>query len=292
MDIFPVFFVLICWTLHWYFALFAQSFFHHRYMTHQSFTMTKNWETFFYYFAFFCQGSSYLSVRTYVIMHRLHHAHSDDDQDPHSPKYFKNLLELLWNMKKRYAFLLRYDPDLPEEEIQSLAHRMLNAKSLAWFKSLKRVSPNYLRKLPEQTNFDVFADAWYSRIAWGLAYAIPYVYIGFYISNNNLSDWYWLLCALYPLHFIMGPIHGVIVNWFGHKRGYRNFDNGDDSTNCVLFWDIFLLGELYQNNHHHEAARANFAVKEWEFDPLYPLILLFNRLRIIKLKQKQLPTQS
>jgi len=31
----------------------------------------------------------------------------------------------------------------------------------------------------------------------------------------------------------MGPIHGAIVNWAGHKYGYQNFDNGDRSRNTL-----------------------------------------------------------
>jgi stearoyl-CoA desaturase (delta-9 desaturase) len=82
----------------------------------------------------------------------------------------------------------------------------------------------------------------------------------------------------------MGPIHGTIVNWFGHKHGYQNFNNGDDSTNCVLWWDLFLLGELFQNNHHHSASSPNFAMKKGEFDPLYPILLLLRKCKIIYFK--------
>ena len=40
--------------------------------------------------------------------------------------------------------------------------------------------------------------------------------------------------ALLPLHFVMGPIHGAIVNWCGHRYGYRNFDSGDVSRNTLV----------------------------------------------------------
>ena len=44
-----------------------------------------------------------------------------------------------------------------------------------------------------------------------------------------------------------------------------------------------MLGELFQNNHHHAGARPNFAAKWWEIDPVYPIIKLFDKIRIIKL---------
>jgi len=58
----------------------------------------------------------------------------------------------------------------------------------------------------------------------------------------------------------MGPVHGAIVNWCGHKYGYKNFDNGDASRNSLPF-DFLTGGELFQNNHHKFAMSPNFAVR-------------------------------
>jgi stearoyl-CoA desaturase (delta-9 desaturase) len=44
-----------------------------------------------------------------------------------------------------------------------------------------------------------------------------------------------------------------------------------------------MLGELFQNNHHHAGARPNFASKWWEFDPVYPVIKFMNWIGMIKL---------
>jgi stearoyl-CoA desaturase (delta-9 desaturase) len=44
-----------------------------------------------------------------------------------------------------------------------------------------------------------------------------------------------------------------------------------------------MLGELFQNNHHHAAARANFASKWWEIDPVYPIIKIFDKIGMIRL---------
>jgi len=45
------------------------------------------------------------------------------------------------------------------------------------------------------------------------------------------------------------------------------------------------MGELMQNNHHKSPNSINFAKKWYEFDPTYPVILLLDRVRIIKLKK-------
>ena len=81
----------------------------------------------------------------------------------------------------------------------------------------------------------------------------------------------------------MGPIHGAIVNWAGHKYGYQNFKDTNDHSQNTLFVDFLTMGELFQNNHHKFPSRPNFAVKIFEFDPTYPFILLLKRLGIIQL---------
>ena len=91
-----------------------------------------------------------------------------------------------------------------------------------------------------------------------------------------------VLDLLLPIHFVMSPIHGGIINWFAHKVGYRNYDVSDTSTNIFPI-EIFMLGEALHNNHHKKSQSANFAQKWFEFDPVYPIILLFNRFGIIQL---------
>ncbi len=81
----------------------------------------------------------------------------------------------------------------------------------------------------------------------------------------------------------MGPIQGAIVNWFGHKLGYQNFNNGDHSRNSTP-WGIFLMGELFQNNHHYAKDNANFARKWFELDVTYIIMRGLHSLRIIRLK--------
>jgi stearoyl-CoA desaturase (delta-9 desaturase) len=89
---------------------------------------------------------------------------------------------------------------------------------------------------------------------------------------------------LLPIHYLMGPIHGAIVNWCGHKYGYSNFDNADHSKNTFPL-DFLMMGELFQNNHHKKPNDANFAKRWFEFDPSYPIIRLMHTLRIIKLRK-------
>lgn len=237
--------ILLFLILHWYLSLFGQTFFLHRYGAHKMFTMNKFWEKFFYIFAWVTQGSSYLNPRAYAILHRMHHAYSDTEQDPHTPHFFKEVFTMMMHTKKIY-------------------NDVLNKRVV--------VDEKFDRDFPEYPAIDRIADHWYTRIGFGAAYVV------FYVAFAT----HWWMYLLLPIHFLIGPIHGAIVNWAGHKYGYRNFESGDKSKN-TLFLDILMMGELFQNNHHHAGSRPNFAAKWYEFDPTYPIILLLDKLHVIRL---------
>ena len=209
------------------------------------FWMSQFWIRFFYVFTFVAQGSSFLNPRAYAIMHRMHHAYSDTERDPHSPHYFKSMFKMMWKTKDHYLDIL-----------------------------LRRVEPEkgFDKNIPEWPLFDKMANLWSVRFLWAGIYTIYYVLFA-------TQPWMFLLL---PIHFLMGPIHGGIVNWFGHKYGYRNFeDTGDHSRNTLVF-DFLTLGELFQNNHHKLPSRPNFAVRKFEVDPAYPFLKVLSWLRIIK----------
>ena len=91
----------------------SQTFFQHRYGAHGAFTMSKGWERFFFIFTWLTEGSSYLSPRTYAIMHRMHHAYADTDKDPHSPLHYKNVFAMMWATKTIYTNI--FDNNIPIE---------------------------------------------------------------------------------------------------------------------------------------------------------------------------------
>src|SRR5687768_6410454 len=94
--------ILVLLVIHWYTSLFFQSVFHHRYSAYGIFTMSKAWERVFYVGCFIAQGSSYISAFAYGILHRLHHAHTDTHEDPHSPQNSHNLLMMMWDTRNNY----------------------------------------------------------------------------------------------------------------------------------------------------------------------------------------------
>lgn len=240
--------IIIFFVAHWYLSLFSQTFFLHRYAAHKMFIMNKFWERFFYLFTYLTQGASYLSPRGYAILHRMHHAYSDTERDPHTPHHSNNVFHMMWKTKTIYSNIVAFDYDDDA--------RRFDGNIPIW---------NFIEKL---------GASWGSRLFWGT------VYVMFYMWFVPLDMWY--LFLLLPIHFLIGPVHGAIVNWSGHKYGYQNFDNNDKSRNSLAL-DVLMMGELFQNNHHKLPNRVNFGVKWFELDPTYPVIRLLILMRIIRL---------
>ena len=135
--------------------------------------------------------------------------------------------------------------------------------------------PQFTREyLPAWEKMDRIGDNVFVRAAFCMAYTV------FYICFAPGMWWYLLL----PVHFLMGPIQGALVNWCGHKYGYSNYDNGDHSKNTEPF-GILLMGELFQNNHHKYRNNVNFARKWFEIDPAYQVMRLMNAVGIIRFKK-------
>jgi stearoyl-CoA desaturase (Delta-9 desaturase) len=239
--------ILLFFLAHWFLSLFCQTFFLHRYSSHKLFTMNLFWERFFYFFTFITQGASFLNPRAYAILHRMHHAYSDTEKDPHSPHFFKDVWQMTMVTKDIYLNYAKYKIE-PEKAFRG---------GYPIWKTLDRIS-----------------DSWLVRILFAFSYVLFYVMFA-------TSPWMYLLL---PIHFFMGPVHGAIVNWCGHKYGYSNYDNADHSKNTLPI-DFLMLGELFQNNHHKSPNSVNFAKKWYEFDPTFPLIKMMDRIGIIKIRK-------
>jgi stearoyl-CoA desaturase (delta-9 desaturase) len=239
--------ILLFFFCHWFFSLFFHSFFLHRFASHQMYTTSKRWEKTFYFLTWFMQGSSFLVPRAYAVMHRMHHTYSDTEKDPHSPHFFEDIWQMMVHTAKIF-------------------HAFVSGENLPDAQFTKEYIPVWDR-------LDKIGNHWITRLAFGA------FYLSFYIIFAPNYWWFLLL----PVHFLMGPIQGAIVNWFGHKMGYSNFDNGDYSKNTTPF-GLIMMGELFQNNHHFEKLDPNFAKKWFEFDFTYVIMRGLHFMRIIRLK--------
>ncbi|MDQ1090133.1 MULTISPECIES: acyl-CoA desaturase [unclassified Siphonobacter] len=241
--------ILIFFAIHWYGALFFQTVFLHRYAAHQAFTMSKGWERTFFVLTWIFQGSNYLSAYAYGVMHRMHHAYADTENDPHSPMYSNGIFDMMLKTAKFYS--------------------AIRERRIA-------VDPKFTANVPDWKSFDDFASSRVSRVAWGTLYTLFYIYFA--------PSWGWFL--LLPVHYLLSPIHGAIINWFAHKIGYTTFKVNDTSKNLMPV-DFLMMGEGFHNNHHTYGNRANFAFKWFEIDPSYQIMKVLNVLNVIQLPKEK-----
>jgi stearoyl-CoA desaturase (delta-9 desaturase) len=242
--------VYVFFVAHWLLCVFFQSFFQHRYAAHRMYTMGPRTERTLHLLTYLVQGSSYLSPRAYAWLHREHHAYSDTEKDPHSPHYFRDVMRMMWATKVRYH---------------------------AYVKRTAQTEPRFQGGTPEWKLVDeVLSQSWLMTFVWmGL-------YTAFYVAFATA----WWQFLLLPVHFLMGPVHGAIVNWAGHKYGYRNFKSSDKSRN-TLPMDVLCMGELFQNNHHKFGMSPNFAARRWELDPTWQVMKVLAALRLITIATPQ-----
>jgi stearoyl-CoA desaturase (delta-9 desaturase) len=177
-----------------------------------------------------------------VAVHRKHHAFSDKEGDPHSPrdgKWWSHIGWLAPRMGKPYyeAVYKRYAPDLLKDPV----FRFLDQTFLLWHILL---------------GVAMFAVG---HFVWDTYTGISFVVYGMFLR------------MVWVLH----------VTWFvnsaTHIWGYRNYETTDDSKN--LWWvGLLAYGEGWHNNHHAYQRMAKHGHKWWEFDATYMAILAMEKV--------------
>ena len=234
--------ILVALVVHWYSSLFCQTFFLHRYAAHGMFQMPYWLDRLLYLVTYIIQGPSFLNPRAYALLHQAHHKYSDTEKDPHSPHFYPSMKKMMIKTFYDYHSLVRSPKNMRDDHYY-----------------------------PTWNLLDRFATTWIHTALWTGIYFYLY-------SLIVTSPWQYVFLLI---HFLMGPIQGASVNWFGHKIGYRNFLLPDKSKNTLPV-DFLLMGELYQNNHHQFPMDMNFAKKWFEWDPTYRIIWIMKSLRLLR----------
>ena len=223
---------------------------YHRLLTHGSFK-THPWvERTFAILGMCCLEDS---PARWVAVHRMHHAHSDEQADPHSP-----LVTFLWS---HFGWLM----------VNNRETHSLNAIA-TYAKDLLR-DPFYMRleKRPwlllaiglAQIPVFFLAGAAIGWIGWGPAAALPLA--------ASLVVWgvYVRIVAVWHITWS--------VNSLSHLFGYRNYETGEGSRNNWLV-ALLTVGEGWHNNHHQEPSAASVQHRWWEIDISYYEICLLQAL--------------
>lgn len=208
----------------------------HRLITHDSF---KTYKPIYYLFALLGELSAQGSAIWWAANHRMHHAFSDKEGDPHTPNdgfIWSHMIWFLPNHSEQER-IHKYAPDLIRDPILLFLHdKFIYIITLSAF----------LIYLLGLIFWDHFTGL--SFLAWG------FLFRTFFLLH---ATWF--------------------VNSASHKWGYRNYTTTDKSTN--LWWVALLTwGEGWHNNHHKFPRCASHGHKWWEIDITYFIIKLMEKL--------------
>jgi stearoyl-CoA desaturase (Delta-9 desaturase) len=222
----------------------------HRLLTHRAF-QTYKWVE----YAFAVAGSLAVQGRVidWVADHRKHHAHTDEEGDPHSPHAGQGA------------------------GIRGALRGLYHAH-IGWlFSEQGRARPDkYARDLYEDRGMRRI----HRRFQWIVlaTFAIPFV-LGFALTQSlhgALTALLWGgLVRVTLLHHVTWSINSVC-----HFFGRRRFAVADHSTN--VFWLAPLsFGESWHNNHHAFPRSAFHGLRPWELDIGALLVRALRRLGLI-----------
>ena len=229
----------ICLALYWVSGSLGVCLGYHRLLTHGSFT---TWRAVKLFYAFLGGISGEGSALNWVADHRKHHAFSDQDGDPHSPRDGGLWAHMLWLFPKREpevvaAHVKRWAPDLARDP----GIRFLHKTFLLWH-----------------------------LLVGGILLAAGWAAYGPYTGMS------WLLWGLAVRMVIVFHVTWL-VNSATHMWGYRNYETTDDSRN--LWWvGLLAFGEGWHNNHHAFQRMAKHGHRWWEIDTTYWAILAMEKL--------------
>ena len=216
-----VVFALMCWIT----GGLGITLCYHRLLTHRSFKTPKWFEYFLTSLACMAwQGGP----AQWVGVHRIHHAHSDEDEDPHTPNHGFTWAHMLWCMSRNGE---------NGQPAEAAAKDLLRDPVHRWLNNYFIVPQFGLAALLILGGY--LWGGWFTAASWavwGVALRTVFVYHGTWFVNSASHTW-----------------------------GYQNFRTGDRSTN--LWWvAVVSFGEGWHNNHHAQQRSAAHGMKWWEFD--------------------------
>jgi stearoyl-CoA desaturase (delta-9 desaturase) len=202
------------------------------------------------------------SPARWVMVHRLHHQHSDCQGDPHSPLagWFWSHVGWLLVENRQLSALATYD---------RYARDVLRDPFYLWMERGHRWVWVYLAHV-----------ALFYLAGCAAGWALTGEPLGGVQLGLSLLLYGVVLRTLYSWHVTWG------VNSLGHLWGYRNYKTDENSRNNWLF-ALATNGDGWHNNHHADPRSAAHGFHRWwELDVTY---LTIRGLQIIGLVSDLVP---
>ncbi len=216
---------------------------YHRLLTHRAFQTHKSVE-----YALAAAGSMAVQgpVIDWVADHRKHHAHTDEEGDPHSPHVGHGSgLRGLWHAHVGWLF-----------ETNGTASRRKYAPDLMDDPGMKLLNRRFLPLV---------------GLSLGIPFALGWLLTGSIIGGLTGLLWGGLV-RIFFVHHITWSVNSIC-----HFYGSRRFATDDQSTN-VWWLSVFSLGEAWHHNHHAFPRSAFHGLRRWELDPTGAVIRMMQRL--------------
>jgi stearoyl-CoA desaturase (Delta-9 desaturase) len=222
----------------------------HRMLTHRSFQTSKPVE---YVFAVLGSMSVQGPVINWVADHRKHHAHTDEEGDPHSPHL----------------------DDGHGSGVRGMLHGLFHAH-IGWLMTEHGQArrTKYARDLMDDPGMRSIHRAFVPIVLSG--FALPAM-LGFALTGGEvagaLTGLLWGgFVRVFLLHHVTWSINSIC-----HVFGRRRFATDDHSTN--VFWlALPSLGEAWHHNHHAFPRAAVHGLRRTELDPSGWVIGVMERL--------------
>jgi stearoyl-CoA desaturase (delta-9 desaturase) len=205
----------------------------HRLLTHRSFQVSKPLE---YTFAVLGSMAVQGPVMSWVADHRKHHAHADEEGDPHSPHVghgdgASGVFRGLWHAHTGWLF-----------STQGRASARRYAKDLYEDPGMRSIN----RRFP----LIVLASLAIPALAgWALTGTLAGAATGLLWGG---------LVRIFLVHHITWSVNSVC-----HFLGTRRFQTDDHSTN-VAWLSLPSFGESWHHNHHAFPRSASHGLRRWE----------------------------
>ncbi len=231
---------------------------YHRLLTHGSLICPKWLEHCFSILGVCCLQDT---PARWVAIHRIHHQHSDEQPDPHTP-----LVNLLWG---HMSWLF-----VENREVNSISAYERYARDI-----LK--DPFYFR-IERNLNW-----LWINVAQWAVFYTAGAI-AGLCMTGTLLGAAQFGASVLLWGVFVRTVAVWHItwsVNSLSHVWGYQSYETGENSRNN---WFVGLIsnGEGWHNNHHADQRSAAHGHRWWELDVTY---LTIAALRLVGLAHDVIP---
>lgn len=227
---------------------------YHRLLTHRGFTCPRWLE---YTLSTLGVCSLQDSPARWVLVHRVHHQHSDHQPDPHTPRVSCFWAHMGWLF-------------IDNRELSTAA-----------------AYDKYVR--------DLMRDGYYRWLQRGINWVLVYVYhaiaivaagaaVGWLLTGTTAGTlqtagqfamWGVVMRTVFTWHVTWG------INSFSHMWGYRNYQTREDSRNNWLF-ALLTNGEGWHNNHHADPRSAQHGHRWWEIDLTYLSLLALEKVGLVK----------